>query len=134
MENASKALLIAGSVLIVILLIAMGVKVFNSTSSTTGEVETTMESTEIATFNNKFTAYLGNNKSASDAKSLANIVIANNAANSAYQVSFAQKTSAADISSIAASYFGKYNISASYSSDGRIEAIEVKSVSTTTTP
>lgn len=134
MENASKALLIAGSVLIVILLIAMGVKVFNSTSSTTGEVETTMESTEIATFNNKFTAYLGNNKSASDAKSLANIVIANNAANSAYQVSFANETSAADISSTAASYFGKYNISASYSSDGRIKAIEVKSVSTTTTP
>ena len=37
MENATKALLIAAAVLIVILLIAFGMKIFNSTSDTTGQ-------------------------------------------------------------------------------------------------
>ena len=35
MENATKALLIAGSVLIAILLIALGLRIFNSTTDTT---------------------------------------------------------------------------------------------------
>lgn len=81
MENASKALLIAGSVLIVILLIAVGVRVFNSTQGTTDSVETTMNATEVATFNNKFTAYVGKNKSKANAISLLNLIIANNSTN-----------------------------------------------------
>lgn len=81
MENASKALLIAGSVLIVILLIAMGVRVFNSTQGTTEQVEGTMQSTEVAMFNNKFLPYIGNNKSKTDVMSLANNIIASNSTN-----------------------------------------------------
>lgn len=82
MENASKALLIAASVLIVILLIAMGVKVFNSTSGTTDQVEGTMSSTEVAMFNNKFLQHVGANKSKAQAVSLLNQVIANNSSTS----------------------------------------------------
>ena len=78
MENASKALLIAGSILIVILLIAMGVKVFNSTKGTTDSAETTMNTAAIAMFNNKFTPYLGTNKTKSQAISMINIILANN--------------------------------------------------------
>lgn len=37
MENASKALLIAAAVLIVILLIAFGMKIFNSTGNVSGQ-------------------------------------------------------------------------------------------------
>ena len=37
MENATKALLIAAAVLIVILVIALGMRIFNSTSDTTGQ-------------------------------------------------------------------------------------------------
>ena len=79
MENASKALLIAASVLIVILLIAFSVSIFNSTSGTKDNVEKTMTATEIATFNNRFSAYAGSVKSAAQAKALANVVIAHNA-------------------------------------------------------
>ena len=79
MENASKALLIAGSILIVILLIAMGVKVFTSTQGTTDAVDLTMQSTEVAMFNNKFLPYMGENKNKNDAIALLNIVVANNA-------------------------------------------------------
>lgn len=39
MENASKALLIAAAVLIVILLIAFGMSVFNSTGDTSADAE-----------------------------------------------------------------------------------------------
>ena len=79
MENASKALLIAGAILIAILLIAMGVKTFNSTKGTTDSIETTTDATEKAIHNNKFIPYIGENKTKSDAMSLANIVIASNA-------------------------------------------------------
>ena len=78
MENASKALLIAGSILIVILLIAVGVRVFNSTSGTKDTVEETMSSTEVVTFNNKFMPYIGKNKTKSEVISLVNAIIANN--------------------------------------------------------
>ena len=77
MENASKALLIAASILIVILLIAIGMRVFNSTSGTTDSVEVTMNATEKATFNAKFTAYIGK-KSSAQVKTLANLIIASN--------------------------------------------------------
>ena len=41
MENATKALLIAAAVLIVILLIAFGMKIFNSTSNVSGQATST---------------------------------------------------------------------------------------------
>ena len=89
MENASKALLIAGSILIVILLIAVGVKVFNSTTGTKDSVEDTIVSTEATTFNNKFIPYIGklglnikNKKTKAEIISLINIIISNNVTNS----------------------------------------------------
>lgn len=41
MENASKALLIAAAVLIVILLIAFGMRIFNSTGNVSGQATDT---------------------------------------------------------------------------------------------
>ena len=41
MENATKALLIAAAVLIVILLIAFGMRIFNSTSDVSGQAQDT---------------------------------------------------------------------------------------------
>lgn len=41
MENATKALLIAAAVLIVILLIAFGMRIFNSTSDVSGQATST---------------------------------------------------------------------------------------------
>ena len=86
MENASKALLIAASVLIVILLIAFGMKIFNSTSGTADQVEGTMQTTEITMFNNKFMAYLGKELSASQVYSVINVVVASNATNPEHKV------------------------------------------------
>lgn len=78
MENASRALLIAGTILIVILLIAAGMRLFNSTSSTEEMVETSIKSSEVETFNSKFMQYFGTKKKQSDIQSLVNAVIENN--------------------------------------------------------
>lgn len=86
MENATKALLIAGSVLIAILLIAMGVRLFSSTTGTVDSAEKTMDATAITTFNSQFAGYLGENISASKVRTLQQKVIASNAVNQSHQV------------------------------------------------
>ena len=96
MENASKALLIAASVLIVILLIAMGVRVFNSTSGTADSLEGTMVTAEASQFNSKFTGYIGT-KSKSQVISLLNQVIANNATNSRHPISIKNSSNTVDV-------------------------------------
>ena len=78
MENATKALIIAAAVLIAILLIAFGMKIFNTTTGTSDDVKTTMTATEIATFNGKFTQHHGTNKSLAVVRAVADKVIAHN--------------------------------------------------------
>lgn len=79
MENATKALLIAGSVLIAILIIAVGLRIFNSTQGTVESAQTTMNSTDVTMFNSQFTPYIGNNKTKNEIIQLTNKVIASNA-------------------------------------------------------
>lgn len=82
MENATKALLIAGSVLIAILLIAMGLRIFSSTTGTVDSAQTTMDATAVATFNGQFNGYIGSNISGSKVLALQQKIIASNATNS----------------------------------------------------
>ena len=86
MENASKALIIAGSVLIAILLIAMGVRVFSASSGTEKAQEETMKAAEISTFNSRFTQYVGSNKSRAQVVAMLNAVISNNAATNTHKI------------------------------------------------
>lgn len=78
MENASKALLIAGSVLIVLLLIGIGMLIYSRATGVIDTAASTMNSQEIQAFNSQFTPYEGNQKGAS-IRSLISKVIANNA-------------------------------------------------------
>ena len=97
MENASKALLIAGAVLIVILLIAMGMKIFRSQDDMADQVETNVQTTEMLTFNNKFYKYAGKQKG-TQVKALINDVIAHNATEDVRKVQINDMTDASDIS------------------------------------
>lgn len=85
MENASKALLIAGSVLIVILLIGVGMLIFNSIDNITGQAGDQADAMAIQTFNDQFTQYESTNATASQTKGLINKVDASNV-NSSNQV------------------------------------------------
>ena len=67
MENASKALIIAGAILLSILLISLGIMIFNQAQDTIGN--SGMSKAEIASFNNQFTKYEGIKKG-SEIKSL----------------------------------------------------------------
>ena len=76
MENASKALIIAGAILLAILLISLGIMIFNQAQDTVNN--SGMSQAEKTAFNNKFLKYEGEQKG-SVVKSLINEVLASNA-------------------------------------------------------
>ena len=80
MENATKALVIAGSVLIAILLIAFGMRIFNSASGASKSSQSTMDATAITTFNSQFTSFSGA-QSLNKIRSLTQKAISSNAVN-----------------------------------------------------
>lgn len=59
MENASKALIMAGGVLIGVLILSLAVYLFADFGSTSAEVTKQNEKKQITEFNSKFTAYEG---------------------------------------------------------------------------
>lgn len=76
MENASKALIIAGAILLSILLISLGIMVYNNAKSTVGSAD--MSETEMQAFNGKFSSYLGTNVTANQVYSLCETVQTSN--------------------------------------------------------
>ena len=76
MENASKALIIAGAILLSILIIGLGVAVFNNANSTSGKADLSVQ--EIAAHNAQFEAYDGRIKG-QQVKTLVNMINKNNA-------------------------------------------------------
>ena len=70
MENASKALIIAGAILISILLISVGIIVMNAINDPISQAGSSAESQAIEIFNSKFTAYMGSDLDYNAVKSL----------------------------------------------------------------
>lgn len=77
MENASKALIIAGAILISIVLIAVGVMVVNGANGAIDTAIGQMSDSEKTIFNQKFESYEGSQKGSS-VKSLLSAIEANN--------------------------------------------------------
>jgi len=86
MENASKALIIAGAILISILLISIGIMLINSGRSVSETGASSMDSYKLQTFNSKFTMFEGDSKKGSDIKDVFNTVAASNASDKEHQV------------------------------------------------
>ena len=76
MENASKALIIAGAILLAIVIISLGLIVINNVRETTDTTNLTEQ--EIQSFNAKFIPYEGNNVSGSRVNTLIQQVISTN--------------------------------------------------------
>ncbi len=70
MENASKALVIAGAILISILLITLGIIVYNGSRSTIDSGMSSMDETTITMTNSKLSQYVGENVSATQVRAL----------------------------------------------------------------
>lgn len=77
MENASKALIIAGSILIAIMIISLGIYIFKQYSSFAKE-NADLSEQEISAFNSKITSYLGEGISGSQVNALLQYCLANN--------------------------------------------------------
>lgn len=70
MENASKALLMAASVLIGIILISLMVIMFMNSGNVSGSYDKTISQEEISVFNSNFTKYVGRNLTIHEVKSI----------------------------------------------------------------
>ena len=85
MENASKALIIAGAILIAILLITIGIILINSGRNVVDTGVATMSSQAIQAFNGQFTPYEGE-ISGRQIRNLRDVAKASNATNIDHQV------------------------------------------------
>ena len=80
MENASKALIIAGAILLAILIISLGIMIYNQAS---GVVDSNaMDEAAVTSFNQKFRQYEGNNIRGSNVNAMIDTIIQNNLSNS----------------------------------------------------
>lgn len=77
MENATKALLIAAAVLVAILIISLGLVVFNMASETVKN-SANLSAQEIQSFNEQFTQYQGDNVRGSNVNALLKTALNNN--------------------------------------------------------
>ena len=78
MENASKALIIAGAILLAIIIISLGIMVVNNARNQIGGNDLSKQ--EIEAFNSQWDQYCGVSKSAAQVRSVFSAVVANNAA------------------------------------------------------
>ena len=121
MENASKALIIAGAILLAIVIISLGLIVVNNTRDTVDSAN--ISDQEIQAFNNKFTAYQGTKVSATRVKTLIQTVIASNQANPEKKVKVNDAETATDLAALPVDSSKNYNVTISYGTNGLVNAI-----------
>ena len=80
MENASKALIIAGAVLLSILIVGIGMAIFNGTRGTTDQALVQMTTQERDMFNAQFNRYEGKTTIGSNVRALCETINSNNVA------------------------------------------------------
>ena len=119
MENASKALIIAGAILLSILLISLGIMIFNQAQDTVNN--SGMSQAEITAYNNKFLKYEGTQKG-SVVKSLVNEAISTNADDNLPNVTVNEK-SGTEITTSGIQTTKSYKVTLEYGADGRVSNI-----------
>ena len=156
MENASKALIIAGAILLSIAIIGIGMTVYNMASSTIGGIN--MTDAEISTYNAKFDKYEGT-QTGSTVRAMLDTIRTHNSMNSedaskqivvngdgtalataaaqdcadVDSTGDAQTATAANLTTLKATINSgsRYRISFGYSTTGLIKRINIMSAATT---
>ena len=133
MENASKALLIAGAILLAIIIISLGIIVVRNSQDTINNANTNQQ--EIEAFNNKFEAYTSGTLTATKLKSLFSTIITSNAANpeNIVKVKYSDNVLAAGVSSVeeepktipSIDSGKKFNVTATYNTKGYINLLTI---------
>ena len=78
MDNASKALVMAGAILIAVMLISLGVLLFNQGQQVAQNAGQGLNTMAIQSYNSKFNTYFGKNKSYAETKALISAVRTHN--------------------------------------------------------
>ena len=121
MENASKALIIAGAILISILLISVGIIIMNAVNNPKDQVAKTGESAAIQSFNSTFTKYDGTQTGAT-LSNLSQEIRISNKQNPERQVTPSLPTD----NSALLNKTTKYNVKLGYDDDGYVNSISVE--------
>ena len=129
METASKALIIAGAILLAILLISLGIMIFNQAQDTV--TNSGMTEAELTSFNNKFLKYEGDEVKGTMVKSMMQEVkAANQNASDGVSITVNLKASASaaaaaitDTSEIKTNH--TYKVTMAYDGNNRINVINV---------
>lgn len=126
MENASKALIIAGAILLSILIIGLGMAVFNNAKEALSGAN--LDKEKIATINAQYEAYIGEAIKGSQVKTLCNLVRDNNLTadqSETFTITINSVTEATEINKLKNTIAnGKtYKVEATYGSNKLIETI-----------
>lgn len=135
MENASKALIIAGAILISIILISIGIMVIQSGQQLVSEAEQSMDEQTLLAYNTKYTNYIGRQRG-STIRTLVQQVQSNNASNPDLLISviyggttYTNQDVTNVISLINSS--STYEVSVAYSPAGRVNQVTITAPTTT---
>ncbi len=134
MENASKALIIAGAILLAILIISLGIMIYQQAAGVVNN--NAMSEVELQQFNQKFTQYVGTNVRGATVRAMAQSVLSNNmSADSADRqveltgaITMAENATSVDTSGIKNG--STYTVKETYSDKGGDKGL-VKSISIT---
>lgn len=138
-----KGMMEIGAILVLIVIMSMGIAVYNTASVKRVQVDSTAIAMEMQSFNSQFSPYSGTGLTGSQVKSLMSAIISSNATNDNHQISVVTSTStglpsnalftngtseASDISSISQglSTGKKYTVELNYDNDGFVDEIVIK--------
>ena len=142
MENATKALMIAGAVLIAILIIGVGMLIYNSAQGSIEGATSKISQQQLELFNNEFVQYEGK-RSGSQVKAMMSSIINNNnqygetgdnVPEKVIQVTGGGKTNATsstDLTSIRASIIAgkQYNVKLENNEQGYVHTVTIEDLS-----
>ena len=136
MENASKALIIAGAILLSILIISLGIMVYNSAKNAANGGN--IDKAQLQAFNSEWEGYVGENRTASEVRALYQAVIANNAAEDKAETNRKIKISLNNAAAAEPTKVGTLSNSTTYKIDvvytnGLVTQVNVTTKSTTNT-
>ena len=134
MENASKALIIAGAILLAILIISLGILIYNQAAGIVNS--NSMSDVEITQFNAQFTQYQGT-QSGTSVRSLLQEVLSNNMTQDdndrkvevTGDVTMGKNATSAPINNVTTG--GSYTVTCNYGTSGAANAGLVTSITIT---
>ena len=134
MENASKALIIAGAILLSILIIGLGMMIFSQAQS--AMEDTGLDKQKIDTYNADFMNYIGDRVKGTNVRTLANVVKNHNLAviktdpaaapgtnNRIVTFNGAHEATAIDTARNGIKSGKMYNVTVTYNSEGLIDSV-----------